>query len=197
MKTTGSIFTKITLGLLVAASVVACNNDKSASKSTTATTAPANNETVVYVNSDTLLNKYDYAKDMGKRLGDKGKAAQNDLASKGQSFQREVAEYQKNAATMSADQRQTTEQRLTREKQQLDTYQQNATAEFQNEQGSENNKLYDKISEFAKAYAKEKGYKMVLTFSKANPTVLYGDPSLDVTADVIKKLNEAYAKEKK
>jgi outer membrane protein len=37
----------------------------------------------------------------------------------------------------------------------------------------------------------------VLTFSKANPTVLYGDPSLDVTADVVKRMNEAYAKDKK
>ena len=45
--------------------------------------------------------------------------------------------------------------------------------------------------------AKEKGYKMVLTFKKGDPTMLYGDPSLDITADVIKKLNEAYAKDKK
>jgi outer membrane protein len=57
--------------------------------------------------------------------------------------------------------------------------------------------LYDKIADFAKTYAKDKGYKMVLTYSKANPTVLYGDPSLDVTADVLSKLNAAYEKEKK
>jgi outer membrane protein len=34
-------------------------------------------------------------------------------------------------------------------------------------------------------------------YSKANPTVLYGDTTLDVTADVVKKINEAYTKEKK
>jgi outer membrane protein len=56
-------------------------------------------------------------------------------------------------------------------------------------------KLYDKISEFIKSYAKEKGYKMVLTYSKNNTSMLYGDASLDVTADVVKKLNDAYAKE--
>ena len=43
---------------------------------------------------------------------------------------------------------------------------------------------------------KEKGYKLVLMYSKANPTILYGDQSLDVTDDVIKRLNDAYAKEK-
>ncbi|HEY0244173.1 MAG TPA: OmpH family outer membrane protein [Mucilaginibacter sp.] len=197
MKTTTSIFTKISLGLLIAGSLAACNN-KSASTPAANTTPPAaDKEPIVYVNSDTLLSKYDYAKDMAKRLNDKGTSAKADIESKGQAFQREVAEYQKNQATLPADQRQKTEQRLQREQQELQSYQQNATAQFQNEQGTENGKLYDRIADFAKTYAKEKGYKLVLTYSKANPTILYGDASLDVTADVIKRLNDAYSKEKK
>src|ERR1700761_7645584 len=104
MKTTGSIFTKISLGLLVAGRMAACNNNKSASTPTTAASSTSDNkETTVYINSDTLLSKYDYAKDMSKRLGDKGKAAQADLATKGQAFQREVADYQKEVATLPAD----------------------------------------------------------------------------------------------
>lgn len=198
MKTTASTLTKFTLGILIAGRIAACNQNKTADKPVAATTTlDGSKETIVYVNSDSLLNKYDYFKDMSKRLEDKGKSAQSDLQAKGQAFQREAAEYQKNAATMPADQRQATEQRLQRKQQELQGYQQNASAEFQNEQASENTKLYDKISDFTKTYAKEKGYKLVLTFSKANPTVLYGDASLDVTADVVKKLNEAYAKDKK
>jgi outer membrane protein len=197
MKTT-YFFTKVTLGLLIAGSMAACNKNKTTDAATTTSTPPSSEkEAIVYVNSDSLLSKYDYAKDMGKRLSDKGKAAQGDLASKGQAFQREVAEYQKSQATLAADQRQTTEQRLQREQQELQQYQQNATAQFQNDQATENSKLYDKIADFTKGYAKEKGYKLVLTYSKANPTVLYGDPSLDVTADVVKRLNDAYAKDKK
>jgi outer membrane protein len=196
MKTTASFFTKITLGLLIAGSIAACNKNKSTE--TTASTPPsADKEAIVYVNSDTLLTKYEFAKDIAKRLEAKGKSAQDDIASRGQSFQREVVEYQKNMGTLSADQRQSTEARLQRQQESLQTYQQNATAEFQNSQATENGKLYDKIADLTKVYAKEKGYKMVLTYSKANPTVLYGDPSLDVTTDVLKKLNDAYAKEKK
>ncbi|MGN8071740.1 OmpH family outer membrane protein [Mucilaginibacter sp. SG564] len=199
MKTTASTLTKFTLGILIAGSIAACNQNKTADKpAAAATTAPSEaKESIVYVNSDSLLNKYDYFKDMSKRLEDKGKASQGDLQAKGQAFQREVAEYQKNAATLPADQRQATEQRLQRKQQELQGYQQNANAEFQNAQATENAKLYDKIADFTKSYAKEKGYKLVLTYSKANPTVLYGDPSLDVTADVVKRLNEAYAKDKK
>lgn len=197
MKTTASILTKFTLGILIAGSIAACNQNKTADKPAAATATGDSKETIVYINSDSLLSKYDYAKDMNKRLEDKGKSSQSDLQAKGQAFQREVADYQKNAATLAADQRQATEQRLQRKQQELQGYQQNATAEFQQSQATENTKLYDKIADFTKAYAKEKGYKLVLTFSKANPTVLYGDATLDVTADVVKRLNDAYAKDKK
>jgi outer membrane protein len=194
MKTKASILTKITLGILLAGTIAACNTPKTNDKPAA---APADKETIAVINQDTLLAKYDYAKDVTKTMQDKGKNAQNDLGSRQQSFQREVAEYQKNANTLPADQRQTTEQRLQREQQDLQGYAQNATAQFQNEQASEATKVYDKISDLVKAYAKEKGYKLVLTISKANPTVIYGDKTLDVTADVVQRLNDAYKKDKK
>ena len=196
---TASIFTKFTLGLLVAGSITACKQGASSTTTTPAAAAPSadNKQTIVFINSDSLSSKYNYVKDMDKRLTDKGNAAKSDFQSKGEAFQREVAEYQKNQTTLPADQRQTTEQRLQREQQQLQAYQQNAQAELQNVQNTEMTKLYEKIADFTKQYAKEKGYKMVLTFSKSNTSMLYGDPSLDVTADVVKRLNDAYAKESK
>ncbi|HEY8783440.1 MAG TPA: OmpH family outer membrane protein [Mucilaginibacter sp.] len=195
MKTTASIFTKITIGVLLAGSMAACNKTKTTGKP--AVTPDANKEKIVFINQDSLVSKYEYAKDVNKTMQEKGKAAQNDVGSRQQAFQREVTDYQKDVNTMTADQRQTKEQRLQREQQDLQGYQQNAAAAFQNEQASEAGKVYDKIADFVKGYAKEKGYKLVLMYSKANPTVLYGDQSLDVTADVTKRLNDAYAKDKK
>jgi len=200
MKITGSILTKITLGLLIAGSMAACNNKTATPSATTpgtTTTSTADKGTTVYINTDSLLSKYEYAKDMSKRLSDKGKTAQADVQSRDQSFQREVADYKKVMATLPADKRQETEQRLQREQQELQQYQQNASAQFQNDQGAETSKLYDKLTDFAKAYAKEKGYKLVLTYSKTNPGVLFVDPSMDITAEAVKSLNDAYAKDKK
>jgi outer membrane protein len=197
MKNTASIITKLTLGVLIAGSIAACKQgpaNNAASNSATTTVAP-DKQATVFVNFDTLLSKYNYAKDVEKKLTDKGKNAQSDLQSKGQAFQQEVAQYQKDQSTLSADQRQTTEQRLQREQQQLQGYQQNATAEFQNERTTEEAKVFDKIADYTKQYAKDKGYKMVLTYSKSSSTLLYGDPSLDVTADMLKGLNDAYTKD--
>jgi outer membrane protein len=199
MKIKASIVTNSVLAILIAAGVSACNQNKPETKAAAVTSAgtTASNPEIVYINQDSLVAKYDYIKDMDKRLGDKGKAAQADVQSRQQAIQREIAEYQKAAPTMAADQRQATEQRLQRKGQEFQQYQQNAGAQVQNDQVSEQTKLYEKLVDFTKAYAKEKGYKLILTYQKGNATVLYGDPSLDVTADVIKKLNEAYAKDKK
>ncbi|ASU33683.1 OmpH family outer membrane protein [Mucilaginibacter xinganensis] len=198
MKKTASIFTKITLGVLLAGSIAACNQNKPADKTaaTPATTA-SDKPAIVYVNEDSVSLKYEYAKDMRKRLEDKGKSAQNDVGGRKQAFQREVVEYQKGANTLSADQRATTEQRLQRESQELQTYEQNAGAQLQSTQADESKKLYEKVYEFTKQYAKDNGYKMILTFQTGSTQLLYADKSLDITADYLKKLNEAYTKDKK
>ena len=147
---------------------------------------------IVYVNSDSLLSKYEYFKVIKAKFEGKSKKAQDDLKSKGAAFQREVAAYQQGANTMSADQRASTEQRLARKQQELQGYQQNAGTALQNEEGIENEKLYNKVAEYLKKHAKLKGYKMVLTYSKSNSAILFADESLDVTKEVIKGLNEEY-----
>jgi outer membrane protein len=197
MEIKSSFLTKLTLGLMLAGSVVACNQNKTAGTSTTSGASTAATGGIVYINQDTVSLKYEYAKDMRKRLDDKGTAAKNDIGSRQQAIQREYAEYQKGANTMSADQRASTEQRLQREGQEFQQYQQNAGAQFQNDQSDESKKLYEKVYAFTKQYAKDNGYKMVLTFQSGNVNLLYADPSMDVTADFLKKLNDAYSKEKK
>jgi outer membrane protein len=166
-------------------------------KTDVAATAVKANEPIVYVNSDSLLTKYQYFKDLKTKLDAKSKAAQTDLAAKQQAFQREVAQYQQTQNTLPADQRATTEQRLARKQQELQAYQQNAGAALQNEQGAEQEKLYNKIADYLKIYAKGKGYKMVLTYQKGNSAILFADASLDVTSEVITGLNDGYKADKK
>ncbi len=194
MKKILATFTKITAVMALSALVFACKNEQPKSAVTPAT--EKKQELIVYVNSDSLLNNYDYFKSIKQSFEVKSKKAQTDLTAKGTAFQREVAAYQQNAGTLSAEQRATTEERLARKQQELQTFNQNAGNALANEEAAENEKLYNKVSEFLKKHAKDKGYKMVLTYSKANPTVLFADESLDVTKEVVAGLNEAYKKEK-
>ena len=176
----------------------ACGNkDVKTETSTTKTAVVAENEKIVYVNSDSLLTKYEYFKELKTKMEGKSKAAEGDLAAKQQAFQREVQAYQQTQNTLPADQRAATEQRLQRKGQEMQSYQQNAGAALQNEQAKEQEVLYNKVAEYLKGYAKTKGYKMVLTYSKGNSAILFADESLDVTSAVIVGLNEAYKKDKK
>ena len=196
MKKILATLSKITAALVLAAVVISCNKEQPKSASTTASTEKKA-ELIVYVNSDSLLNNYDYFKTIKDKFQAKSKKAQSDLTSKGTAFQREVAAYQQSAANLSAEQRAATEERLARKQQELQTFNQNAGNALANEEAVENEKLYNKVSDFLKKHAKAKGYKLVLTYSKSNPTVLFADESLDVTNEVVAGLNEEFKKESK
>lgn len=187
---------KVSAGLAIAAMVISCNKEQPKTAASATATSDKSAE-IVYVNSDSLLNNYEYFKAVKNQFQEKSKKAQSDLTAKGTAFQREVAAYQQGAANLSADQRASTEQRLARKQQELAAYNQNAGNALANEEAVENEKLYNKVAEFLKGYAKNKGYKMVLTYTKANPTVLYADETLDVTKEVVAGLNDEYKKEKK
>ncbi|MEJ8756594.1 OmpH family outer membrane protein [Pontibacter sp. H259] len=194
--------TKLALGVTVASlSLAACKqeaakNDGAAATTTGETTTTEVSNDVVYVNADTLLANYDLFKDVKTRLEGKAKKAEADLKSKATAFEREVGQYQQSAQGMSNEQRAVTEQRLARRQQEIANLNQSESNRLMSEESEEQKKIYDKVEAYLKDYSKDKGYKMVLSYSRGNSAILFGDPSLDITQDVLKGLNEAYAKEK-
>src|SRR5690606_33292684 len=157
MKTTIANFTKMALGLVIAAGIASCNQGASTKTTTTDSLAVSatGSEQIVYVNSDSLLNNYEYFKEVRSKFEEKAKKAQSDLQSKGTAFQREVADYQKNAGTMSAEQRANTEERLARKQEELGKLNQNASSALAKEEAEENEKLYNKVADFLKRHAQK------------------------------------------
>ncbi|WP_432712055.1 OmpH family outer membrane protein [Pedobacter sp.] len=189
----------IATAVAIVSVMASCQNKETPATTTTKTetAAVSTKEQIVYVNSDSLLTKYQYFKDLQAKMEAKSKSAQADMGAKTQAFQREVTEYQQAQNTMPADQRASTEQRLARKQQELQAYQQNAGSALQRDQATEQEKLYDKVADYLKDYAKKKGFKMVLTYSKGNSAILFADESLDITSEVIVGLNDAYKADKK
>lgn len=168
-----------------------------------AQTTPATNTTpsanmnvpaVVYVNQDTLLNNYEYFKAIKAKLQDLSSKAQAEIAAKGTAFQKEVAAYQRSANSLTPMQKAATEKRLAKKQQDLQTISQGTAKQLQDMEAEENAKLYDRIAAYLKTFTKEKGYKIVLTYSKSSPAMLYGDESLDITKEVLAGLNDEYKK---
>ncbi|MFZ4863801.1 OmpH family outer membrane protein [Sphingobacterium sp. Mn56C] len=192
---------KIALGALAITAVACSQNNNSATapvkNDSTAVNSPVTGkEKIVFVNSDSLSEKYVYFKDIKAKLEAKAKKAQNDLQAKGQAFQREVAEAEQKLGTMSASERQATEERLARKQQELAQLNQNASSSLAQDEATEFNTMYNTITDYLKKHAEEKGYQFVLTYSKTNPAVIYADPKLDVTKEVVAALNKEYAAKK-
>jgi outer membrane protein len=186
--------TKIALGVVCAALMTACEtNEKPATAvSTTANSTDAAVEAIVYVNSDSLLSNYEYFKEARTRLQGKTQKAEQDLRNKAEAFQNEVNRYQQSAQTMTPQQRQATEQRLAQKQQQLAGLQQQEGGKLATEESEEMKKIYDKVEAYLQRISSEKGYKMVLSYSRGNSAILYGDNSLDITQEVLDGLNERY-----
>jgi outer membrane protein len=148
---------------------------------------------IVYVNTDTLLNNYEYYKDVVKEFDSKRFALENDLAKRTQSFQNEVALFQRRAQAggMSEEQGKSTQMALQQKEQDIMQFRDNAAGNLQQEQAKKTDELLTNIQNYLKKYNSGNKFDMVIGYSKGGG-VLYAKEDLDITQDVLKGLNEEY-----
>lgn len=150
---------------------------------------------VAYINSDTVLEHYDYLKASAEVLEAKKKKVEQDYINRAQSLQNEIAAYQRNMNNMTVGQVRAVEEDLGKKQQNLQLYEQSLTQELMNDQAKLNKELYERVTAFLKKYGAERGLHIVLKLDTSSD-VLYGIEALDITQDVINGLNTAYASEK-
>jgi outer membrane protein len=181
--------------LLTILGLNACNSDKNNNKQENQTEKKEittnNTETIVYVNSDSLITGYEFYKKSVKEIDVKKNKIANDIESQATAFQNKVLKAQQNAQSMTLGEIEATKKNLAAEEQRLMQYRDALMQNLANEEKELVDKMNKNIDDFIKKYAEKNGYKMVLGY-KQGVTVWYADPKLDVTADVLKGLNEEY-----
>ena len=189
------IFSALTL----AAMMVSCNNaspkmdEQPAAGETTATGLK-----IAYVEVDSLMTQYDFAKDYSVTLQKKSNNARNTLTTKGNALQAAVNNFQQKLNNNGFTSReQAASQQAAIERQQRDL--QELQARLENELASEtakfNETLRDSLQSFLKDYNKDKQYSLILT--KQGDNILLADKKYDITNDVINGLNKRYKPAKK
>ncbi len=182
----------VPISLAFALLVVSCNpNSKSASN--------GDSGAIVYVNGDTLLVKYTFAADQNKQLKAFTDSLQGVFEQRQAAFQNGVTTYQKGLSTMTETQRKQAEGILGQQQQELQQMQQIFQQQMSQKQLDLTKQLSKKVQDFLKDYSTQHHYKLILIYNQliSGTGMLYGDPSMDITADLLKELNAAYAKEKK
>lgn len=165
-------------------------------ETSTAIISSSDNNGIVFVNSDSLLSNYEYYKDLEVLFSKKRDAIQSKLAQRESAFEKEVNDYQQKAPNMSPQERAVVEERLYAKTENIKQQRQQLVDDFSKEEAIYNDSLYNRLQNFMKEYNKTKGYKYILGHQRGGG-ILFASDSLEITSDLIKSLNEAYASEKK
>ena len=153
---------------------------------------------VAYINTDTIMAKYQMAIDMEKDLQDYQKRLKNELESKLSKFQSDYENYLKNGANLTLTQQKQTEQDLTKRQQELPQLEQQMMLNLQERQASDNKKMLDAVYAFIKDYNKKhQNFDIILSKSYIGSPVLYIDEGMDITNEIVEGLNKEYEEYKK
>lgn len=153
------------------------------------------NLSVAYVNSDSLLSKYDYFKDISTELEGKRTKLEKEYANRAEGLQKEIENFQRTARNMTMNQAKAREEDLMVKQQNLYQYQQSLGQQLMQEEAKLNEQLYNAVSDYLKEYSSSNEYHLVLTYTKGSG-VLFADNRLDITTDVIEGLNQKYRSSK-
>jgi len=153
---------------------------------------------IVYVNTDTLLNQYDYYKDVVKSSENKRFRLETDIANKAKNFQNKVAFFQQKVQQggMTQEQGQTAQAQLQQEEQSIMAYRDKAAQDLAKEDGKKTEDVLNNIQAFLKEFNAGDKYDMVIGYSKGGG-VLFAKEDLDITKAVLEGLKKKYADEKK
>ncbi len=193
MKTLFSALTAVCAAVVL----TACNNAPAANDSASDASALVTEMKIAYVEVDSIMSQYTFARESQEELQTKLTNIQNTLASRQQALEAAATklqqDYQNNALTQEqAQSRQTAIQRQSNDLQALN---QRLSNEFQTETEKFNQALSDSIQHFLAEYNKDKNYSIII--SKSGDNLLFADKRFDVTDEIVAGLNKAYKPAKK
>jgi len=147
---------------------------------------------IAYINVDSLLLHYQFAKDANESLTKRQEDSRLTINTRARQLQTEMGEFQRkleNNAFLSrerAEQEQLRLQNKQRELQELDGKLSQQLLQVQQKMSEE---LRDTINKFLKEYNKDNKYEIIIS-NTSNDNILYADKAYDITAEVTKLLNE-------
>ena len=200
MKNTSLILSVVSLVAVVVFGILTLTKGKAEANEAvegTAAEAAAAKGSIVYVDLDRILMEYDMANDLRSVVETKVQNIQAEVNRRGTKLEKEVTAFQekieKGLLTRSVAEAQN--QKLQQQDIEFQNYAAQKQQEIQEEQVVMMHQLGDAIQTFLQKYNEEKQYAMILTNNGGAP-VITADPALNITDDVLARLNEEYVKTK-
>ena len=153
---------------------------------------------IAYINTDTLMAKYQYAIDLQKQLKDFQTAKENSYKQHMAQFQNDYQAYvQGGGEKMTLSQQQAKEKELTDRANRLQSLEGEYAQQITEKTMQESEKMTQAVYNFIREYnAQNQQFDIILSKSFSSSPVLYGNEGMDITDEIVKGLNEEYAKVK-
>jgi len=178
----------------VALMMASCNNQSPKMDEKPAEAgAPTSGMNIAYVEVDSLMTQFNFAKEKTEELQKKSNNARNTLTSKGNQLQAAANNFQQklqNNGFTSREQAEGVQAALQRQQNDLAALQARLESELANETQKFNEALRDSLNHFLAIYNKDKKFDMIL--AKSGDNILLADKRFDITAEVINGLNKRY-----
>lgn len=150
---------------------------------------------IAYVNVDSLLQNYNYSKDLNEIVVKKEENSRASVNQKLRALQTEMQDFQRkveNNAFLTRERAEQEQARLMKKQQELQDFDNRLAQELVAEQRRLNEQLRDTLVSQLRVYNKNKGYQVILSNTMGDNILLAGD-AYDITKEVIEYLNKNYA----
>lgn len=147
---------------------------------------------IAYVKADSVILNYNLAQDLHDEFTKKQEAYNAEYGTKRQSFEKEAASFQEKLQRggFLTEQRAIQERdRLVGREQEIMQLDQELSQKLSEMQATNNQQILDSLMNYLEEYNKTKNYDYILSGGE----VLIGDEDNNITAEVLKALNERYS----
>lgn len=149
---------------------------------------------IAYFEMDSLENSFAMVKDVKAELSRKEDAINNELSKLEKSYRNKIAQYQAQGATMTQVQSENAQRDVMQMQQQMQSKKQALDQEYQEFYMRRMKDVKTKIEEFLKDYNKDKEYAYIVAYEPG--LFYYRDTVYNITADLVRGLNNTYVKKK-
>lgn len=171
---------------------------QNSSKKTSLSVDSLGNNSIAYVNLDTLLLEYKYSIKLNEDFLTEQAKAKANLETRMKSFEKKYNEFSEKArlgSFISQKSMETQQNELLQEQANIQKLEQELTEKLMKQQTQLNNELLDTVSNFIKEF--NDGRYVLILGNAAGGGILYAEPEMDITNQVVKQLNQRYSKSKK
>lgn len=153
---------------------------------------------IAYINIDTMDEHFDFVKVNRELLKKEADKAESEIEKMFNAYQNERLSAQKKAeaGTLTQSEYEELGTKLMGMEQNIENKRNKSAKEMMDKQNKFQEQYQKYIDDFLAAYNKDNKYDFILSYSKASNQLLHVNTAYDITDDVVKGLNEAYAKDK-